>query len=66
MEELFDLLEKNHGFTREESQKIMTTVVTFIKGKFPMVAGAVDSLFPLQSDNGSNNTSPSHEDDSFL
>lgn len=46
MEELLKLLQDKHGLSLEQSKGIMSTITSYIKEKFPMVAGAVDNLFP--------------------
>lgn len=45
MEELIQRLQSIHGLSAEQSHGILNTITGFIKEKFPMVAGAVDSLF---------------------
>lgn len=45
MEELIQKLQNAHGLTAEQSNGILNTITSFIKEKFPMVGGAVDSLF---------------------
>ncbi|MCO6496773.1 MAG: hypothetical protein J5I50_03825 [Chitinophagaceae bacterium] len=65
MEELFQLLQEKHGLSKEESMSIMSTVVTFVKQKFPMAAGAVDSLFPIGK-NDEHSAGDHQDDDSFL
>ena len=46
MEELLQKLQSLHGLSAEQSQGILNTITGYIKEKFPMVGGAVDSLFP--------------------
>lgn len=45
MQELIDKLKKNNGLTDEQATAVLNTVTEYIKDKFPMFAGAVDSLF---------------------
>lgn len=45
MEELIQRLQNVHGLTKEQSFGILNTITSYIKEKFPMVAGAVDNLF---------------------
>ena len=46
MEELIQKLQSIHGLSAEQSHGILNTITTFIKEKFPMVAGAIDNFFP--------------------
>ncbi len=76
MQELIDKLQNLHGLTNEQSHGILNTITSFIKEKFPMVGGAVDSLF--KSDNTAattdattasataNTASPVHDGGGFL
>lgn len=50
MQDLLEKLKANHGLSTEQSQGILNTIKDFIKEKFPMVAGAIDNLFPNQED----------------
>ena len=52
MQELIQKLQAEHGLSPEQSHGILNTVKNFIKEKFPMMAGAVDNLFPQQSTPG--------------
>ena len=45
MEELIQKLQSVHGLSVEQSHGILNTIVTFVKEKFPMVGGAIDSIF---------------------
>ena len=54
MKELIEKLQNEHGLNPQQSYGILNTVKDFIKEKFPMMAGAVDNLFP--ADNTSGNT----------
>lgn len=45
MNELIKKIAETHGLSEEQSQKILATIVEYIKDKFPMVSGAVDNLF---------------------
>jgi|ERR1017187_383337 hypothetical protein len=46
MDELLQKLQSLHGLTAEQSRGILGTITAHIKEKFPMVAGAIDNLFP--------------------
>jgi hypothetical protein len=46
MEELIQQLTERAGITPEQAQQALETIKDFIKEKFPMMAGAVDNLFP--------------------
>ena len=46
MNELLQKLQDQHGLAPEQSHGILNTIKDFIKEKFPMMAGAVDNLFP--------------------
>jgi len=46
MEQLIQKLQDTHGLSAEQSHGVLNTITTFIKEKFPMVAGAIDNLFP--------------------
>lgn len=46
MNELIQKLQNDHGLQPEQSHGILNTIKDFIKEKFPMMAGAVDNLFP--------------------
>lgn len=45
MEELIQKLQAVHGLSAEESHGILNTITSFVKEKFPMVAGAIDNIF---------------------
>ncbi len=45
MQELINQLVEKAGISGEQAEKVIHTVTDYIKEKFPMVAGAVDSLF---------------------
>ena len=49
MQELIERLQNVHGLSSEESQNILNTIKEFIKEKFPMVAGAIDNIFPAHT-----------------
>jgi hypothetical protein len=51
MQELIQKLQTEHGLNPEQSHGILNTIKNFIKEKFPMMAGAVDNLFPQQPAN---------------
>ncbi len=46
MQELIQRLTENAGISEEQAYKALETIKDFVKEKFPMMAGAVDSLFP--------------------
>jgi hypothetical protein len=48
MHELVDKLQKDNGLTAEQAKGVLKTITEYVKDKFPMIGGAVDSLF--QSD----------------
>ncbi len=54
MEELIEKLQEKHKLTSEQAYGILGTITDYIKEKFPMVAGAVDNLFPLGSSENEN------------
>ena len=58
MEELIQKLQNNHGLSAEQSRGILNTITTFIKEKFPMVGGAVDSLFETDTTPSASVTTP--------
>ncbi len=45
MDELIQKLQSAHGLSKEESNKILSTIADYLKEKFPMVGGAIDNLF---------------------
>ncbi len=45
MEELIQKLQAVHGLSAEQSHGILNTITSFVKEKFPMVAGAIDNIF---------------------
>ena len=45
MQELIQKLQDMHGVSGEQAHGILNTVKEYIKEKFPMVGGAVDSIF---------------------
>ena len=49
MNELLQKLQNEHGLQPEQSHGILNTIKDFIKEKFPMMAGAVDNLFPAEN-----------------
>ncbi len=53
MHELIQKLQNDHGLQPAQSEGILNTVKAFIKEKFPMMAGNIDSLFPTNSTVGS-------------
>lgn len=50
MQELLDKLQNLHGLNPEQAHGILNTIKEFIKEKFPMMAGAVDNLFPARTE----------------
>lgn len=54
MQELIDKLTEKAGISTEQAHKSIDTIKEFIKEKFPMMAGAVDNLFPAQSTSNTN------------
>lgn len=57
MQELIQKLQNEHGLNPEQSHGILNTIKDFIKEKFPMMAGAVDNLFPAETVTGNNSES---------
>jgi hypothetical protein len=49
MQDLIDKLKKNNGLNDEQAKGVLNTITEYIKDKFPMFAGAVDSLFESSS-----------------
>jgi hypothetical protein len=49
MQDLIDKLKKNNGLNDEQAKGVLNTITEYIKDKFPMFAGAVDSLFDSSS-----------------
>ena len=46
MEELIKSLTEKAGITEDQAHKALDAIKDYIKEKFPMMAGAVDNLFP--------------------
>lgn len=46
MNELIQKLQSQAGLTEEQAQKSLQTIKQFVVEKFPMLAGAVDNIFP--------------------
>lgn len=46
MHELITMITEKAGISAEQAHKALDTVKEFVKDKFPMMAGAVDNLFP--------------------
>lgn len=46
MQELISKLTEKAGISAEQAHKAVDTIKDFVKEKFPMMAGAVDNLFP--------------------
>ena len=57
MHELINLLQEKAGISQEQAIKAVDTIKDFVKEKFPMMAGAVDSLL------GADDNSTSSEKD---
>ena len=72
MQELIQKLQAEHGLSAEQSHGILDTVKNFIIEKFPMMAGAVDNLFPAgnaasnQTGDTGTTEGPSQKGGSFL
>ena len=45
MQELIDRLKEKTGITDEQAQQVIEAVKEFVKEKFPMLEGAVESIF---------------------
>jgi hypothetical protein len=45
MQELIQRLREKTGITDEQAQKVIEAVKEFVKEKFPMLEGAVESIF---------------------
>lgn len=45
MQELIDKLKAEAGLTDEQAKQAVSTIKTFVVEKFPMLEGAVSSLF---------------------
>ena len=45
MQELIDKLKAEAGLTDEQAKKAIETIKNFVVDKFPMMEGAVNSLF---------------------
>ena len=45
MQELIDKLKSDAGLTEEQAKKAIETIKTFVVEKFPMLEGAIGSLF---------------------
>ena len=52
MEELIDRLKEKAGITAEQAQSVLETVKEYVKEKFPMLEGAVESLFAQGKEKG--------------
>ena len=44
MQELINLLQQKAGISEDQAVKAIDTIKDYVKDKFPMMAGAVDSL----------------------
>ena len=45
MQELIDKLKSDAGLTEEQAKQAIETIKTFVVEKFPMLEGAIGSLF---------------------
>ena len=45
MQELIDKLKSDVGLTEEQAKQAIETIKTFVVEKFPMLEGAIGSLF---------------------
>jgi hypothetical protein len=52
MQELIDRLTAKAGITPEQAQQAIEAVKEFVKEKFPMLEGAVESIFTAGSSQG--------------
>jgi acetylglutamate kinase len=48
MEELVTKLTEEVGITKEQAQKSIETIASFVKEKFPMLGGAVDNILLME------------------
>ena len=46
MEELTQRLREKAGLSQEQAAQVIEEIKNFVKEKFPMLAGAVDNVFP--------------------
>jgi hypothetical protein len=44
LQELIQKLQDEHGVSAEQSQGVINTVTQYLKDKFPMIGGHIDSL----------------------
>ncbi len=49
MNELIERLTKEANLTPEQAQKAIETIANFVKEQFPMIGGAVDQIFPTDT-----------------
>lgn len=59
MEDLLKRLQSAHNLSATQSQEVLQTIVNYIKEKFPMVEGAIDSMFRNASSGQDTGTTPS-------
>ena len=52
MQQLIDRLQEKAGITTEQAQHVIEAVKDFVKEKFPMLEGAVESIFSEASSKG--------------
>lgn len=50
MNELISRISENAGISAEQATKALDSIKDFVKEKFPMMAGAVDNLFPASTE----------------
>lgn len=46
LEELLQKLQSEHGLSAEQSSGVLNTISSFVKEKFPMMAGMIDNILP--------------------
>ncbi|CAN5334334.1 hypothetical protein BH09BAC2_BH09BAC2_07950 [soil metagenome] len=56
MQELIDLLQKQNNLTAQQARGVLKTITNFVKDKFPMIGGAVDSMFGSEETSSENST----------
>jgi len=50
MNELISRISENAGISADQAAKALDSIKDFVKEKFPMMAGAVDNLFPAATE----------------
>ena len=56
LEELLQRLQTEHGLSHEQSGGILNTISSFVKEKFPMMAGMIDNILPSGASNAQSKT----------